>query len=219
MEKTTLIIGIIVLCLSSGPWAAGQDADFSGTWILDAKNSDPFPRPIMNLSAPTNVEMGGGFGGMGGMGGGMPPGGMGGGMPGGGMPGAGPGGKGPQAPPEYGPLVIKQSSGDIQISTTMSMNGKEMPLAEAYKLDGNEVVEKVPAPNSPDGLKKTTKVTLKKNKLQVRVAVFNPQGKNETRKDYSLSKDGKTMTLHTKTTSSMGMMVFQTEQKQIFTRQ
>ena len=79
-------------------------------------------------------------------------------------------------------------------------------------------------------VKRITQVSLKKNKLQVKQKTKNPAGDNETKKEYSLSKDGKQLTLFTKTTTvipapvipNMGPMaatVMQTEQKQIYNKQ
>lgn len=211
MKQRAAFIGFCVLFLASGALAADEPANFSGTWIQNMKESDPAPVPIRNLGAPTNVErMGGGFpGGMGG-GGGFP-GGMGGGLP---------GSKPNQPPAEPAPLVIEQTENEIQIkSTAKGMGGADTPITESHKLDGKDLVEMVPYPNSPDPVKRTTKVSLKKNKLQIKQTTATPQGDNEIKKDYSLSKDGKKLTLNVKTTMGMGLMVMQTEQKMVYYRQ
>jgi hypothetical protein len=99
------------------------------------------------------------------------------------------------------------------------INGKEMPVVEAYKLDGKDVVEMIKVPNAENPLKRTTKVTLKKNKFEIRTVTPNPQGKNEIKKEYSLSKDGKVLTVKTSTRNQMGMNVFDTVQKQVYDKQ
>ena len=211
MKRLAAIVGLIILCSCLNMWAAEEQVGFSGTWILDSKKSDAFPRPVMDMAAPPvgDVSMGGGFPG-GGFGGGFPGGGMGG--PGGGMPGA----KAPQPPPEPAPMIIQQNESEMQISSTMrGMNGKEMPILESYKLDGKELVAMIPVPNSSDKLKQTTKATLKKNKFKVRMATSSPKGTNETVKEYTLSKDSKTLTLEIST--SMGM--FRTIQKLVYNKQ
>jgi hypothetical protein len=210
MKQLTAIICFSVLCLAFSASAAEDPAGFSGTWIQDMKESDATPHPIMDLGAPTNVE--------GGMGGGFP-GGMGGGFPGG-MGGGFPGGKPGQPAAEPAPLVIQQTESEIQIKNMVKgMGGADTPIVESYKLDGKELVEMVPAPNSPKPLKRTTKVSLKKNKFQVKQTTATPQGDNEIKRDYSLSKDGKKLTLNIKTTIGMGLVVMQTVQKLVYNRQ
>jgi len=159
---------------------------------------------------------GGGFGGPGGMGG---PGGRG-----------GPGGK-PAQPSEPPPLVIKQTESEIEIAgTTKGMGGKDFPLIEKFKLDGKDMEDMVPAMGSQNSVKRITQVSLKKNKLQIKQKTKNPAGDNETKKEYSLSKDGRQLTLYTKITTvipapkmpnmaPMPATVWQTEQKQIYGKQ
>ena len=223
MKQFAAVIGLCVLCLAYNAFAAEAEAGFSGTWIPNMKESDPAPVPITNLGA----DPGGMRGGMGGgMGGGFP-GGMGGGFPGGtggGFPGGTGGGfpksKPAQQPAEPSPLVIQQTAGEIQIkSVVKGMGGAETPIVERFKLDGKEVEEMVPVPNSPNPLKRKTKVSLKKNKLQVKQVTATAQGNNETRRNYELSKDGKKLTLNIKTSMGMGMMVMQTQQKLVYYRQ
>ena len=148
----------------------------------------------------------------------------------------GPGGGGdtggqPSQPSEPPPLVIKQTESEIEIaSTTKGMGGKDFPLIEKFKLDGKDMEDTVPAMGSQNPVKRITQVSLKKNKLQIKQKTKNPAGDNETKKEYSLSKDGKQLTLFTKTTTvipapvipNMGPMpatVMQTEQKQIYNKQ
>jgi hypothetical protein len=221
MKRVAMLVGFTFICLYLNAWAAEEPAGFSGTWILDAKKSDAFPKPIMDMGAPPvgDVSMGGG-GGFGGMGGGMPPGGMGGGGGGfGGMGGGFPGGgKGPQTPPVPAPMVIQQTESDMRITSIWKgMDGKDMPIIENYKLDGKDLVEMMPVPNSENKIKKTTKAKLKKNKFQVEIETSAPppQGQSGTKKEYEVSKDGKTLTLEI--TTSMGM--FRTIQKQVYNRQ
>jgi hypothetical protein len=223
MKQLMVVICFSVVCLVFSASAAEDPAGLSGTWIQDMKASDAAPRPITNLNAPTNAEggMGGGFGGGmgGGMGGGFP-GGMGGGLPGG-MGGGLPGSKQGQPAPEPGLLVLQQRESEMQIKNIAKGVGgaADTSVVESYKLDGKEVVEMVPIPNSPKPLKQTTKVSLKKNKLQVKKTIAAPQGDQEIKRDYSLSKDGKQLTLEIKTTTGMGLTVMQMEQKLIYNRQ
>ncbi|NLV32238.1 MAG: hypothetical protein GXY47_13915 [Acidobacteria bacterium] len=211
------LVGLcLVCCLAFGVFAADGVGDFSGTWILDGKKSDPAPKFIANLGAPGSADRGGGGfgGGMGGMGGGM--GGMGGGMGGmgGGFPGGfpGPKSKAPEAPAEPPPLVIEQTAGSIRVTNTV--NGR--PIIENFPLDGEEKVEMVPVPNSEQQGKKKTKVSLKKNKLKIQEVTETAATRNEIKKEFELSDGGKTLTLKIKTTNQMGMMVNQTEQKLVY---
>ena len=210
-----------VLCLVFIASAADDPENFSGTWILDSKKSDPSPIPIRSLGA----EPGGRGGGMGGGGFGAPGGG------GFGGPGGGARGGQPSQPSEPPPLVIKQTESEIEIARTMKgMDGKDFPLVENLKLDGKDMEDTVPAMGSQNPVKRITQVSLKKNKLQVKQKTKNPTGDSDTKREYSLSKDGRQLTLSTKTTTvmiaprmpnmaPMPATVLQTEQKQIYNKQ
>lgn len=128
-------------------------------------------------------------------------------------------------------MIIKQTESEIEIaSTTRGMGGKDFPVNEKYKLDGKDVEEMVPAMGSKNPVKRITQVSLKKNKLQVKQKTKNPIGDGETKKEYTLSKDGKQLTVFTKTTTvmpapnmpnmpPMPATVMQTEQKQVYNKQ
>ncbi len=228
MKRLITILGLLGLFLCVTVWAADESADFSGTWVINEAKSDAVAKPIMGPgnSGVGDVSRGsGGFGG--GMGGGFPGGGMGGGFPGGGMggPGGGMGGPGgtagkmPPPPSNPTPVVIEQSATEMKITGYMKgMDGKDMPIPELYKLDEKELVEMVQAPFSKEKVKKTTKAKLKKNKFQVRIETANPppmQGSTEVKKDYSLSKDGQTLTLEI--SNNMGFS--RTVQKLVYNKQ
>jgi hypothetical protein len=221
MKKSIAVICLTVLLLSLCAWSEENPAGFSGSWVIDNTKSDLYPRPLMNLGAP-GLSSGGPFGGMGGMGGG-PPGGMGGGPPGGmggppsgmgGPPGGTGTGKGPQAPPQVPPMVIQQNGSDLQIASSMNINGKEVPMTLTYKCDGSEQVSSMPVP-SQDPVKVITKATCKNGKIQIRTQTMYPNNPVEMKKSYSLSKDGKVLTVKSETSSVMT----QTIQNQIYTRQ
>ncbi len=220
MKRLIVIICFFVLCMALIAVAAEKPANFSGTWIQDMKESDPAPRSIRNLGQTANVEGGGGFGGgmggMGGMGGGMG-GGFGGGFPGGGFPKS----KAGQPAPEPPPLVLEQDENELRIPTVVKGIGgsPDTQAVERFKFDGKEVVEMIPVPNADKPLKRTTKVSFSKNKIQVKQTTATSQGNNEYRRTYSLSKDGKELTLNIKTQIAMGLQVMQTEQKLVYKRQ
>ena len=51
MKILSAVICFSVLCLTFYAFAADDAVNFSGTWVLDSKESDPFPRPVMSLGA------------------------------------------------------------------------------------------------------------------------------------------------------------------------
>jgi len=221
MKRAAAVVGFALLCLYGTAWAAEQQISFSGTWILDSKNSDPFPHPVAGLSG-YGVDMSGGdIAGGGGMGGGMrggPQGDMGAGVPGGGMgrgmPGFG--GRGPQTPTENFPLVIQQTDTEIQFSRIVKVNGADTTVLDKYKFDGSENVSMMRIPNLPDPVKTSTKATLKKNRFVIHMTTFYPQGKGETTRELTLSKDGKTLTQTTQNNNARGQ---QFVQKQVYHKQ
>lgn len=204
------------LFLSLCAVAAEPQMSFSGTWILDSKNSEPFPHPVMGLSSGFDMSGGDISADTSGRGGGtLSSRDMVGGSRGGGVPGRMPAGSGPQQAMDEPPMIIRQSETDLEISRTAKMNGTDVPVVDKYKTDGSEAVSMMPMPNSTDQIKISTKATLKKNKFTVRTINFYPQGKSEIKREYTLSKDGKTLTLNTTSVSSRGQVV----QRQIYQRQ
>ncbi len=208
MKRLLIVFCLATFCLGLNAWAEDEDADFSGTWILNAEKSDPAPRMVRDLGA--NV----GGRGMGGSMGGPPMGGMGGMGP---MGGRGFGGAMPKIEPA--PLVIKQTDDEFQIVSGNIINGQPNLTEEVYKLDGEEKIQELPIEGSEDVIKYATKVELKKDKFKIRSKRSSPQGTNEVKKEYALSKDGQLLTIKTKTTNQSGHMVMQTEQKQVYDKQ
>jgi hypothetical protein len=221
MKRLVTIVGISVLCLCLNILAADEPVSLAGTWIIDNAKSDAVARMVMGPgnSGVGDVSMGGGgFGG--GFGGGMGGGGFGGGMggPGGGMGGPGGAGKKPQAPPNPSPLIIEQTESAMKITSMMKgMDGNDAPIIEDYKLDGKKLEEMVQAPFSTEKVKKTTKANVKKNKFRVDIVTAGvpPQPQTALKKEYELSKDGKTLTLEV--TNDMGM--FLSIQKLVYNKQ
>jgi hypothetical protein len=212
--KSLAMVGLLAIFPILGASAADQPVSFSGAWMLDDKKSDPFHHPV--IVAGSGLDMSGGDigGDRSSMGGTPSSRDMGGGMPGGrGM--QMPGGMGAQAPVKNPPLVIQQSETELEISRITTANGKEIPVIDKYKIDGSENVSMVQVPSSPNPVKVVTRATLKKNKFVVIMTSSNPQGKNEIKLEYSLSKDGKTLTLDTTNTSPKRQLV----QKQVYQKQ
>ena len=106
----------------------------------------------------------------------------------------------------------------MKITSIMKgMDGKEAPIIENYTLDEKKLEEMVQAPFSTEKVKKTTKAKLKKNKFRVDIVTAGvpPQPQTNLKKEYELSKDGKTLTLEV--TNDMGM--FQSIQKLVYKKQ
>ena len=211
MSRITIAVVVALSFIGLCAWAADQEENFSGTWVLDKEKSDLFPKPLMGDYSGVAVSEGRGTAGMGGpaasgrAGGGMP-GGFGGGMPGGfggGMP------KGPA--PEPPPLVIEQSGAEVKLIVSMNMGGKIVPYTEVINCDGKEIEAMVPAPGGADKLKQVTKATIKKNKLQVEKITHYPDYQGKVKRVYSLSKEGKILTMKMEDTSNPKMMMVQTQ--------
>jgi hypothetical protein len=172
MKRRIGIGTTLVLALALLALAAGPN--LSGTWVRDKDKSDP---------------MGMGFGGRGGGGGGGRPG----------------GGGGGQGGPQEVTLVLKQTDNELSLTRKASMGGQERPAVEAkFTLDGKESVNSMPGRGG-----QTTQVKSKakwnKDKLVIESVrnVSTPNGDFEitTKDEYSLSSDGKVLTVTTTTTT------------------
>jgi len=208
MKQLIFFTCLAVLMFALIGQAADVVTNFSGEWLLDEEISDPAPKTIMNHGAPEGGGRGGGGGG---------------GMMGGGMMGGGrfPGAKTPPSAPPV-PMVIQQSGLEIQITNTV--NG--IPMVETFLLNGKDVTESAPPQpfsQSTDTGTKKTKASWKKDSFTVQQSTKYPQSQNDVKKEYSLSKDGKTLTVKSKTTSVFVMgfnpVSTQTEQKQVYNKQ
>jgi hypothetical protein len=217
MRKWVAAAILILSCLVLYAWAEEQSVNLAGSWILDQAKSDPFPRSqrAMNDSGVGDVSRGGG-GTRGGGGGTRGGGGGGGGMSGGSGSGMGSGsGRGPSAGGPGGepvPLIIEQNGNEIKINNGL--------MAESLTCDGKQREKVTPIPNSSIKIKEQTKAAFKKHKLIVENISFTPTDQGQpmqtlTKRTYSLSEDGKTMTLET----SAENMMMSTIQKQIYNRQ
>jgi hypothetical protein len=223
MKRLMIALVLAVLCFNLCLLSADKPLSLSGTYVQDVKNSDPFPK----------YSNAGGFGGGGFGGGGFGGGGFGGGGFGGGMGGPGMGGPGMGGPGMGGPggasakksdpnanapqvtretrLTIQQTEKEIQLSTVITTNGQPgQPIIEKFSLDGAENVEMQTNQNSAVQTKKVTKAKLKKDKLEVNTNTtyppspqYNASMTMEMKREYSLSKDGKTLTVK----MSMGGMM------------
>jgi hypothetical protein len=199
MKRLMIALVLAVLCFNLYLLAADQPLSLSGTYVQDVKNSDPFPK----------YSNAGGFGG----------GGFGGGMGGPGIGGPGMGGPVKKSDPNSQPpqvttetrLTIQQTDKEIQLATVITTNGQQgPPIIENFKLDGEEKVQMMKSPNSSVETKQVTKAKLKKDKLEINTSTtyppspqYNASMTMDMKREYSLSKDGKTLTIK----MSMGGMM------------
>jgi hypothetical protein len=210
MKQLISILVLSLLCVCVNTWSADEVVNLAGTWILDAQNSDPFPHPLPNLGAPQ-------FGSRGSDTDAAPRGsstpasrdtkpdyGSGGGRSDGGMRGFG---RGPQSATPSVPMVIEQNGTDLKISRTSRVQGKEVPVTETYILDGADHAQTTQVSGSPDPVKGVTNAKPKKNSVLVRILINNPSNKTEVKREFLLSKDGKTLTVKSSNKTQMGEMI------------
>ncbi len=212
MKRLTAVIGSLCLSLGLMSTAQGQAGNFSGKWILNNEKSDSEPRvtPIGRTAGPKTpmgptarphppVQ--------------NPPGAK---SPAGLPPNA----KAPGTPPVRGmsgdgtgsvyggatfdgltpvatdvPLIIDQNATQIRIMNALRVNGNNVTNTESYNLDGKKYEKTIQA-NSGAEFKREIKASLKKNRITIEVVNSNPQGRLfRTTREFSLSKDGRTLTV------------------------
>jgi hypothetical protein len=183
---------------------AARKIDFSGTWILDPNKTDRAPTMQGNVGGRSQGGFGRGGRTGGGRTGGGRTGGGGGGMPGGAMPTADP------------RIVIAQTESELTIShTSEDASEGSAEIRQVYKLDGSESVN----PGFPAGGDVRARASWDKEKLVVlgtqRGARAGVASELVIKQEFSLSKDGKTLTLKTTQTGIRGGLTF----KQVFVKQ
>jgi hypothetical protein len=211
MKRILILLAWLVLVGASIAWAeaaAQKRVDFSGTWVLQESK--------IEQSAPARGGAGGmGRGGRGTRGGGgYPGGGRGAGRTGGERRGDNRGGI---APLMDSVLVIRQTESELHVTHTMSAgDGPARDFVQVFNLDGSESAN----PGIPGGGEYRSRTSWDKLKL-VTLGTMQPSGPDNAarldiviKEEFSLSKDGKTLTL--KTSRSRGVQVTTTE---VFTRQ
>ena len=182
--KKAFLLLALVVCMVAVAYAG---ADFSGTWVLDPAKSDQ-----------PQARMGGGAPGGGGPGGGGAPGG---GAPGMGAPGGGPGGgAGMQST-----MTIKMSAAEMAITRTTAMGESETK----YILDGKE--------NTVTTQRGDTKykAVWDGGNLTISGTTTSQRGGERPMKEvYSLSADGKELTIARTSSGQQG----ETVRKQVYTK-
>jgi hypothetical protein len=180
-------------------WAAqtgSKKVNFSGTWILAKTQTDQAPA----------MQRGGGAMGRGRR------------LPGGGSPGGGRRGNIPGSIdlPQGALIVIRQTEGELAITRRIDRPGDgEREFTQVFKLDGNESVN----PSSPGGGEIRSRTSWNKSKLMTLGTQTMPRGGAAAdiviMQEFSLSKDGKTLTLKTSRTIARGKIT----SKDTYTRQ
>jgi len=183
--KNVFLVLALVLCMVAVAYAA---ADFSGNWVLDPAKSDQQQMGRMG---------GGGAPGGGAPGGGAP----GGGAPGGGAPGGGPGGGAAM----QSAMTIKMSAAEMTITRTTAMGESETK----YVLDGKE--------NTVTTQRGETKykAVWDGGNLTISGTTTSQRGGERPMKEvYSLSADGKELTIASTRSGQQG----ETVRKQVYTK-
>jgi hypothetical protein len=211
--------------------AAEKTGDLNGTWTLDPIRSDLGGQTRRTSRVGGIPGLGGGFpggigfpggGGVGLPGGGYPnPGGYPGGRRAGGYPNGGGGDDGGEFPGDGTPggqirnltLEIVQKNDGVQTTRTFTVNGEDQTIAQRFTLDGSENTN--PASNGRGEFVSTS--TWKNGKLiNSGSQTSDAQDyKTAVMEEYSVSKDGKTLTIKTTKTTSRGEM----SSKQVFNKQ
>ncbi|MGA2260714.1 MAG: hypothetical protein ABSH28_04670 [Acidobacteriota bacterium] len=213
MKRCVVLVALIGLYLGSSAWIA-KKVNYSGTWLLKQSRTNQSP----------NMQ-GGGGGGTGRSSGGMGRGGgrtgRGLGYPGGGMPGGtSPGGRGDTAPvgtgqPEVSTLVIEQTEDKIKVTHQISNSEGGERITQLFKLDGTESVN----PGVLGNGEMKSRTSWDKDKIVTvgtqKMASSSRAPEIELKEEFSLSSDGKTLTLKTTQTTPMGRFT----SKQVFIKQ
>ena len=212
MRPLAAILAVLFF-LASGPGASAADpeADFTGSWIFNTEKSDPVARvtPIGRAAGPGAMTAAGP--------GSRPPIGRQA-PPGNPPPKQSPAGN-PQRVPEAlqspgvfrgigggtfdgtipvatdVPLVLTRTGTELQVVNALRIKGMSVPNKESYTLDGKKHEDTVKG-NAGSGVKREIKASLKKNRIKIEIVNTYPDGgKFRTTREFSLSGDGKTLTV------------------------
>jgi hypothetical protein len=216
----TILAGLIFAAFMP---AVEKQGNLTGTWILDPAHSDSGGQ--VRRSSRIGSIFGGGFPGMGIPGGGYPGGGYpgsgrrtGGGYPGGrgGDDGGETGGEFPRGQMQDLKLEIVQTGNDVQTTRKFAIDGEDQTITQKFLLDGSESTN----PGSNGRGECVSKSTWKNGKL-VNTGTQNSSTRGQSysstlKEEYSLSKDGKVLTIKTTRTTARGG---ETSFKQVFNKQ
>jgi hypothetical protein len=180
MKRLFLVFGIAgLLCIKV--WASDQQANFSGTWQLDTKLSDAAPKGFMVGEWMWGVSRGSSSISD--------------------EPGSGMG--------RYKTLVIQQTESEIQIAYT-GANVRPRPIisdTSRQSLAKRQELAKMFAKKLNQDLVEILKLDERKNALsKQKFTVDTSANGSLTKKEFSLSKDGKIMVLKISTSAGAKMM-------------
>ena len=238
----TILAGMILAAFVP---AAEKTENLSGSWLLDSALSDTGGQArrssriggfgIPGIGYPGGGYPGGSYPGGGYPGGGYPGGGYpGGGYPGGGYPGGGypggsrrtgggypgsgggdDGGEYPRGQMQNLTLEIVQTDNDVQTTRKFTTNGEDQTITQKFLLDGSQTTN--PASNGRGEF--VSRSTWKNGKLvNSGTQDSSAQGQSYSstvKEEYSLSKDGKLLTIKTTRITARGTE----NSKQVFNRQ
>ena len=186
MKRNTVVMTVSVMMLFLAATVLAAGVNFSGTWLRDKDKSDP---PMMGGRGPG----GGGGGGQ--------------------RPGGGGGGGRAMADAQM-TLVLKQTPNELSLTRKIVAGGEERPATEQkFTLDGKE--------NTNTSQRGELKSKSKWNKdtlvVQGTQKVTTPNGEFEIeiKDEYSLSADGKVLTVSTTRTTPGGEQT----SKQVYNKQ
>lgn len=208
----------LALIVVAGLALAAQNVNFSGKWVLDKSEGKFSPVSAGGRGVGGGYPGGGGgYPGGGFPGGGFPGGRRGGGFPGGGgrYPGGGGGGgyPGSRTPsPEFGrgeekdlTLNIEQTATELKIARKWTSNDKPQTLEQTFTLDGKETENPAPTGGAIVTKSNWSKGTLVTEGTQ-QISMGDREVDLRIKEEYSLSKDGKTLTIKTTRKSAQGQM-------------
>src|SRR5207247_3592228 len=131
--------------------------------------------------------------------------------------GGGAGGGGGQGGPPDITLVIRQTDNDLQITRKFSRRGQERSVEQKFTLDGQENTNTGGMGRAGSGeLKSKSKWNKDSLVIEGTQKVSSPRGDFEVqvKEEFSLSADGKTLTVHTTRNTPMG----ENTMKQVFNK-
>jgi hypothetical protein len=216
--------------------AVEKQGNLTGTWIFDPAHGDSSGQARRSSRRLGDI-FGGGYPGIGFPGGGYPGGYPGGGYPGGGYPGGGypgggypgggrragggddggeTGGEFPRGQMQDLRLEIVQTENDVQTTRRFAVDGEDQTITQKFLLDGSE--SRNPGSNGRGEF--VSRSTWKNGKL-VNTGTQNSSTRGQSysstvKEEYSLSKDGKVLTIKTTRMNPRGG---ETSFKQVFNKQ
>ncbi|MBZ5497182.1 MAG: hypothetical protein LAP85_12325 [Acidobacteriia bacterium] len=216
MKRSLILLASLTLFLGAFAEAAEKaqkKVNFSGTWIFEKNKVEQAPGAQRGGAG----GMGRG-GGRGGRTGGQIPGGR---YPGGGRTGGGRGGNDPGSAARLTDSALIISQTDTELKVTHKVNnpsGPQQELVQVFKLDGSESVNRV----LPAGGELRSRTSWNKDKL-VTLGTQQPSSSSDDaarldiviKQEFSLSKDGKILTLKTSRSMARGQITT----TETFTRQ